>query len=265
MLRPLCVLLSALSASVLATKKSCAPLHIPRGKCWTDSKHRIETFPHSPNATFCCDRCQALQGCQVLAMASCPLCYTSSHALARNDVFIDTTYQSNQVWVHWMSNATTKQFSCYLYSAPKDPVPCAGHHNYTAGWSTPVVPPAPGPSPTPAPYVPPYPTPAGAKDVIMIAVDDMRPELGSYGCDHMHTPHMDALAADSLSFDNAYVAVAWCSPSRTALLTSRRPDTTMTWSVVPKEYWRQRGGNFSTSVCCEWRWRGNRKIVSIKF
>ena len=93
MLRLLCVLLSALSASVLATKKSCAPLHIPRGKCWTDSKHRIETFPHSPNATFCCDRCQALQGCQVLAMASCPLCYTSSHALARNDVFIDTTYQ----------------------------------------------------------------------------------------------------------------------------------------------------------------------------
>lgn len=80
----------------------------------------------------------------------------------------------------------------------------------------------------------------------MIAIDDMRPELGSYGCDHMHTPNMDALAADSLSFDNAYVAVAWCSPSRTALLTSRRPDTTMTWSVIPQEYWRERGGNFST-------------------
>ena len=49
----------------------------------------------------------------------------------------------------------------------------------------------------------------------MIAVDDMRPELGSYGCSHMHTPHLDALAAESLSFDNAYIAVAWCSPSRT--------------------------------------------------
>jgi hypothetical protein len=80
----------------------------------------------------------------------------------------------------------------------------------------------------------------------MIAIDDMRPELGNYGCDHMVTPNIDALAVESLVFDNAYVAVAWCSPSRTALLTSRRPDTSMTWSVVPSEYWRERGGNFST-------------------
>ena len=50
----------------------------------------------------------------------------------------------------------------------------------------------------------------------MIAVDDMRPELGCYGCTHMVTPHMDALAKDAVVFDNAYVAVAWCSPSRTA-------------------------------------------------
>jgi hypothetical protein len=62
----------------------------------------------------------------------------------------------------------------------------------------------------------------------------------------MHTPHIDALAADSVTFTGAYVAVAWCSPSRTALLTSRRPDTSRTWSVNPAEYWRQRGGNFTT-------------------
>jgi iduronate 2-sulfatase len=80
----------------------------------------------------------------------------------------------------------------------------------------------------------------------MIAADDMRPELGCYGCTHMKTPHLDALAQDSLVFDRAYVAVAWCSPSRTALLTSRRADTSRTWSVVPTEYWRQRGGNFTT-------------------
>ena len=53
------------------------------------------------------------------------------------------------------------------------------------------------------------------RNVLFIAVDDMRAELGSYGCGHMQTPHLDALAAESLSFDNAYVAVAWCSPSRT--------------------------------------------------
>ena len=37
-----------------------------------------------------------------------------------------------------------------------------------------------------------------------------------------------------------------CSPSRTAILTSRRPDSSRTWSVKPSEYWRDRGGNFST-------------------
>ena len=102
------------------------------------------------------------------------------------------------------------------------------------------------PAPTPPPYHPPHPTPAGAKDIIMIPIDDMRPELGSYGCAHMDTPNMDALATESLIFDNAYVAVAWCSPSRTALLTGRRPDATRTWSVVPTEFWRERGGNFTT-------------------
>lgn len=84
------------------------------------------------------------------------------------------------------------------------------------------------------------------KDLLMIAIDDMRPELGAYGCGHMITPNLDALAKESLTFDNAYVAVAWCSPSRTAFLTSRRPDTTKSWSVVPAEYWRERGGNFTT-------------------
>ena len=29
------------------------------------------------------------------------------------------------------------------------------------------------------------------RDVLMIAIDDMRPEQGCYGCDYMHTPHMD--------------------------------------------------------------------------
>jgi iduronate 2-sulfatase len=40
------------------------------------------------------------------------------------------------------------------------------------------------------------------RDVIMIASDDMRPELGCYGCDYMKTPVMDALASESLVFDH---------------------------------------------------------------
>ena len=85
-------------------------------------------------------------------------------------------------------------------------------------------------------------------NVICIYTDDHGwPDLGAAGVyDDLKTPHLDALAQDSLVFDRAYVAVPWCSPSRTALLTSRRADTSRTWSVVPSEYWRQRGGNFTT-------------------
>jgi hypothetical protein len=84
------------------------------------------------------------------------------------------------------------------------------------------------------------------KDVIMIAIDDMRPELHCYGCDYMHTPNMDALAAESVVMDRMYTGLALCAPSRTIFLTSRRPDTSRVWTISPNQYWRKSGGNFTT-------------------
>lgn len=84
-------------------------------------------------------------------------------------------------------------------------------------------------------------------NVLMIAIDDLRTEISAYleGA-HMHTPHMQALAQDSVVFERAYVQVALCSPSRTALLTSRRADTTRVWIISPEQYWRNRGCNATT-------------------
>ena len=50
-----------------------------------------------------------------------------------------------------------------------------------------------------APALAAAPAPARKRDVLMIAIDDMRPEQGCYGCGYMHTPHMDrcVLAASS--------------------------------------------------------------------
>ena len=90
------------------------------------------------------------------------------------------------------------------------------------------------------------------KNVLFFAVDDMRPQLSCYlGPDFpspvhpkMHTPNMDALAARSLLLKRAYVHQAVCSPSRTSLLTGRRPDTTHVYDLY--HYFRNVGGNFTT-------------------
>ena len=91
----------------------------------------------------------------------------------------------------------------------------------------------------------------GHENVLFLAADDMRPNLGCYVNSHpaytgplMHTPHLDALAQKSLVFENAYSQQALCSPSRTSLLTGRRPDTTRVTDLVT--YFREFGGNFTT-------------------
>ncbi len=63
-------------------------------------------------------------------------------------------------------------------------------------------------------------------NILFIAVDDLRPELGCYGKDYIHSPNIDRLATKSLVFDRAYCQQAVCSPSRTSLMTGLRPDAT---------------------------------------
>lgn len=61
------------------------------------------------------------------------------------------------------------------------------------------------------------------KNVLFIAVDDLRPELGCYGAGYAQSPNIDALAKRSLRFENHFVQVPTCGSSRYALLTGRSP------------------------------------------
>ena len=68
-------------------------------------------------------------------------------------------------------------------------------------------------------------------NVLFIAVDDLRPDLGCYGVGYAKTPNIDRIAARGIVFDRAYCAQAVCSPSRTAILTGLRPDATKVWDL----------------------------------
>ena len=68
-------------------------------------------------------------------------------------------------------------------------------------------------------------------NVLFIAVDDLRPELGCYGASHVHSPHLDAFARTATVFTHAYCQQALCNPARASMLTGLRPDTLKVWNL----------------------------------
>jgi arylsulfatase A-like enzyme len=70
------------------------------------------------------------------------------------------------------------------------------------------------------------PTPSsGSPNLIIILADDLGyQDVGFNGCEDIPTPHIDRIAAEGMTFTQAYVSYAVCGPSRAGLITGRYQD-----------------------------------------
>jgi iduronate 2-sulfatase len=73
---------------------------------------------------------------------------------------------------------------------------------------------------------------AGSRcNVLFIAADDLRVELGYYGSEHVCSPNIDRFAKSGTLFNRAYCQQTVCNPSRASMLTGLRPDTLRVWDL----------------------------------
>jgi N-sulfoglucosamine sulfohydrolase len=76
---------------------------------------------------------------------------------------------------------------------------------------------------------------AAPPNVLLITADDLGLQLGCYGDKVIRTPHLDALARRGRLFENAYVAQASCSPSRSAMFTGLYPHANGQYGLLNAE------------------------------
>lgn len=63
-------------------------------------------------------------------------------------------------------------------------------------------------------------------NVLFIAVDDLKPLLGSYGYEQVQSPRIDTLSEQGVVFLNAACQFPVCGPSRASIMTGLRPEAT---------------------------------------
>jgi len=68
-------------------------------------------------------------------------------------------------------------------------------------------------------------------NILWIVCEDISPTLSMYGDTTAKTPNLDALAKQSLIFDNAFVPVGVCAPTRSSIITGMYPTSIGTMNM----------------------------------
>ncbi len=102
--------------------------------------------------------------------------------------------------------------------------------------------------------------PSAPPNVLFIAIDDLRNDLGALGVAHARTPHLDRLAATERLFTHHYTVVPTCGASRCALMRGNYPDqavqvtnnatlkTQATWAAQSLPAWLRKQGYQTLSL-----------------
>ena len=80
-------------------------------------------------------------------------------------------------------------------------------------------------------------------NILFMTSHDIGDWLGCYGHETVHTPNLDALAARGCRFDKNFCTSPICAPSRSAMMTSRYPQTNGIMGNIQTPYrWRYNEG-----------------------
>lgn len=105
-------------------------------------------------------------------------------------------------------------------------------------------------------------SPSRRPNILWLVGENITHDLGCYGAQHVHTPHLDSLAAQGVRYTNVFATNPACAPSRSAFFTGMYQTTTDTHpmrahrdddfrlppGVRPITHWLRDAGYFTANI-----------------